>query len=31
VRFSYGAQYLALAAFLAVMAYEVHEGLQRSL
>ena len=30
VRLSYGAQYLTLAAFLAVMAFEVHEDLQRS-
>jgi Zn-dependent protease len=31
VRLSYGVQYLALAAFLAVMAYEVHEGLRHTL
>lgn len=31
VRLSYGAQYLALTAFLAVMAYQVHEGLQQAL
>ncbi len=29
VRLSYGAQYLTLAAFLSVMAFEVHEGLRR--